>query len=130
MVLIPSTVVRIGRAILLPRDPLLAFEGRRARRASKPKQPALSSTQRQGYQMKIARCILLGVTLLAVLVAAGKFSGKAVPARAARAGVNALASQSALPGDGTEPLPPGATIETLLTNMNQPVAMAFDPQGR
>ena len=34
------------------------------------------------------------------------------------------------PTDGTEPLPPGATINTLLTGLDQPVAMAFDPQGR
>jgi glucose/arabinose dehydrogenase len=29
-----------------------------------------------------------------------------------------------------EPLPPGATVETLLEGMYQPVAMAFDPSGR
>jgi glucose/arabinose dehydrogenase len=35
------------------------------------------------------------------------------------------------PQDGTEPLPPGTTITTILPNLtNGPVAMAFDPQGR
>ena len=32
--------------------------------------------------------------------------------------------------DGTEPLPPGAIVQTVLSNMTKPVAMAFDPQGR
>src|SRR5689334_20040353 len=35
-----------------------------------------------------------------------------------------------VPADGTEPLPPGATIETVLPDMDHPTAMAFDPQGR
>jgi len=35
------------------------------------------------------------------------------------------------PRDGTEPLPPGTTITTILPNLtNGPVSMAFDPQGR
>jgi glucose/arabinose dehydrogenase len=34
------------------------------------------------------------------------------------------------PPEGTEPLPQGAVIDTLLTNMSNPVALAFDPQGR
>lgn len=33
-------------------------------------------------------------------------------------------------GGGTEALPAGATIETLLPNMVNPIAMAFDPAGR
>jgi glucose/arabinose dehydrogenase len=32
--------------------------------------------------------------------------------------------------DGTEPLPPGAISQTLLSNMEYPVALAFDPSGR
>src|SRR5947208_4862831 len=32
--------------------------------------------------------------------------------------------------DGTEPLPPGAVVHTVLSNMTYPIAMAFDPQGR
>lgn len=32
--------------------------------------------------------------------------------------------------EGAEPLPPGVSIETVLTGMDKPVAMAFDPQGR
>src|SRR5205823_14783108 len=41
-----------------------------------------------------------------------------------------LPSAPAAPSDGTEPLPPGVTIQTLLSNMAYPVAMAFDPDGR
>lgn len=51
-------------------------------------------------------------------------------------GEQSLAAPSAapappvLPGDGTEPLPPGTAIQTLLPNMQYPIAMAFDPNGR
>lgn len=34
------------------------------------------------------------------------------------------------PADGTENVPPGATIQTLLTGMDEPADMAFDPNGR
>ncbi|MDQ3929164.1 MAG: PQQ-dependent sugar dehydrogenase, partial [Chloroflexota bacterium] len=34
------------------------------------------------------------------------------------------------PDAQTEPLPSGAVTQTLLTDMNDPVAMAFDPDGR
>src|SRR5688500_3128901 len=34
------------------------------------------------------------------------------------------------PADGFEGLPPGTSVETLLTNMDKPIAMAFDPDGR
>ena len=37
---------------------------------------------------------------------------------------------AAAPLDGTETLPPGASIQTVLPGMTQPIAMAFDPQGR
>jgi glucose/arabinose dehydrogenase len=40
------------------------------------------------------------------------------------------AGAATAPADGTEPLPPGASIQTVLPNMDMPVAMAFDPQGR
>lgn len=32
--------------------------------------------------------------------------------------------------EGAEGLPPGATVETLLSGMDKPIAMAFDPDGR
>jgi len=32
--------------------------------------------------------------------------------------------------DGTEPLPPGVVIDTILPGMNLPIAMAWDPAGR
>jgi glucose/arabinose dehydrogenase/plastocyanin len=45
--------------------------------------------------------------------------------------VGTASTQAADPvGGGTEPLPPGAAIETVLTGMNQPVAMTMDNQGR
>src|SRR2546423_3526652 len=34
------------------------------------------------------------------------------------------------PADGTESLPPGVIVQTVLSNIANPVAMAFDPQGR
>src|SRR4051812_31325968 len=37
---------------------------------------------------------------------------------------------AAAPLDGSETLPPGAQIQTILPNMVNPIAMAFDPQGR
>ncbi|HEX9987134.1 MAG TPA: PQQ-dependent sugar dehydrogenase [Chloroflexia bacterium] len=37
---------------------------------------------------------------------------------------------SAAPDDGTEQLPPGATTQTVLSDLDNPIAMAFDPQGR
>lgn len=40
------------------------------------------------------------------------------------------ASGYAVPNDGTENLPPGTTIETLLPGMHLPIAMTFDPTGR
>lgn len=36
----------------------------------------------------------------------------------------------AAPDDGTEPLPPGTSIQTVLSDAYYPVALAFDPQGR
>src|SRR4051794_38886873 len=39
-------------------------------------------------------------------------------------------TRAASPSDGTEPLPPGTSVEVVLSNMNNPVAMAFDPAGR
>jgi glucose/arabinose dehydrogenase len=35
-----------------------------------------------------------------------------------------------VPADGTESLPPGARVETVLTGMDNPIALAFDPSGR
>jgi glucose/arabinose dehydrogenase/plastocyanin len=35
-----------------------------------------------------------------------------------------------VPNDGTEDLPPGTSIETVLPNMVNPIALAFDPAGR
>ncbi len=50
--------------------------------------------------------------------------------RASSAGPLAVNAALAAPADGTESLPPGASIETVLPNMNLPIAMAFDPSGR
>ncbi len=35
-----------------------------------------------------------------------------------------------VPADGSEALPPGAKVETVLTGMDKPIALAFDPAGR
>ncbi len=43
---------------------------------------------------------------------------------------NSYPAQAAVPPLGSEPLPPGAKIETVLGDMAYPVAMAFDPAGR
>ena len=40
------------------------------------------------------------------------------------------AAAPAVPLDGTENLPPGASIETVLPGMTQPIAMVFDNAGR
>jgi len=51
--------------------------------------------------------------------------GEGGPSRAqARAGV------AQVPPVGTEALPPGVSVQTMLPDMHRPVAMAFDPQGR
>src|SRR5689334_17502367 len=56
-----------------------------------------------------------------------------LPGRQASAGARPVTGSGValpLPTEGTEPLPQGAVIDTLLTNMANPVALAFDPQGR
>lgn len=45
-------------------------------------------------------------------------------------GQSRAALSAAAPMDGTEPLPAGASVQTVLSNMDAPVAMAFDPAGR
>ncbi len=45
-------------------------------------------------------------------------------------GAPASSALASVPEDGTEGLPPGVRIETVLTNMDDPIAMAFDPTGR
>lgn len=39
-------------------------------------------------------------------------------------------AQADLPAVGTEDLPPGVSVQTMLSDMLRPVALAFDPQGR
>lgn len=46
------------------------------------------------------------------------------------AGAITLAAPNQIPRMDTESLPPGVTVQTVLSGMNLPVAMAFDPQGR
>ncbi|MDQ3707558.1 MAG: PQQ-dependent sugar dehydrogenase [Chloroflexota bacterium] len=54
-----------------------------------------------------------------------------VVALVARGDIAQAAPGSPLSPDAqSEPLPPGVVTQTLLTNMNDPVAMAFDPDGR
>jgi glucose/arabinose dehydrogenase len=67
--------------------------------------------------------VLLALGLSALLVGLSGGSGRS----SALAGAPRVALA---PHDGTEPLPPNTTIETLLSNMTKPIAMAFDPAGR
>jgi glucose/arabinose dehydrogenase len=67
-----------------------------------------------------SRLALSGVLCLLAFLAAG-------PDSAWRA--QAQVAVDPLP-EGREALPPGVSIETVLTGMDRPVAMAFDPQGR
>jgi glucose/arabinose dehydrogenase len=45
-------------------------------------------------------------------------------------GSSAPKALASVPEDGTEGLPPGVRIETVLTGMDNPIAMSFDPSGR
>ncbi|HEY0072000.1 MAG TPA: PQQ-dependent sugar dehydrogenase [Chloroflexia bacterium] len=45
-------------------------------------------------------------------------------------GTPTLSTSASVPEDGTEGLPPGVRVETVLTDMEDPIAMAFDPAGR
>jgi glucose/arabinose dehydrogenase len=65
---------------------------------------------------------LMGALLGGVAAGQGPAAARP-PAPAAQPG-------AAAPDDGTESLPPGAAIQTLLSGMTQPIAMAFDPAGR
>src|SRR5436305_843131 len=47
-----------------------------------------------------------------------------------QAGLSILAAMAAPLPEGREALPPGVTVQSLLPDMRNPVAMAFDPQGR
>ncbi len=76
---------------------------------------------------KSASLLLLLLLFLALLVVGStlRVSGDSAP--------SALAARGAVgdtPSDGTEPLPPDASIETLLTGVDKPAAMVFDPLGR
>src|SRR4051812_17131741 len=71
--------------------------------------------------MKSRLLLVLGLGVLCVpLLFAGMGTGATAQARVLLAPL----------ADGREDLPPGVTVETMLTDMHQPVAMAFDPQGR
>ncbi len=69
----------------------------------------------------LAFAFLLG--LIAVTFVLALTAPKAVATPIAR-------QTQASPTVTTEPLPQGAIVQTILPGMNQPVAMAFDPQGR
>src|SRR4051794_30079865 len=71
--------------------------------------------------MKSRLLLVLGLGVLCVpLLFAGVGTGATAQARVLLAPL----------ADGREDLPPGVTVETMLTDMHQPVAMAFDPAGR
>ena len=53
------------------------------------------------------------------------------PSAATSSAASALVIPLQAPHDGTEPLPPGVSMTTILPSLSDgPVSMAFDPQGR
>ncbi|HYP20622.1 MAG TPA: PQQ-dependent sugar dehydrogenase [Chloroflexia bacterium] len=71
--------------------------------------------------MRFSRKPLTRIATTLVLVAATMLA--VLPGSAA---LSAPAAQD----DGTEGLPPGVRVETVLSDMDRPIAMAFDPAGR
>src|SRR6266566_8577402 len=72
--------------------------------------------------------ILFLFPLIALFLYAALIAGYPAAASSAES-VSLITPQPPL--DGTEPLPPGVTITTVLPNLTDgPVSMAFDPQGR
>src|SRR6476661_3274034 len=97
--------------------------------AAFPARSTLDRSRRKEHQvMAIKHRYFLSVLLLALCVTFGLAAlwGSGQDA-SANVGVPRA---SFAPQDGTEPLPPGVTIDTLLPNMTKPIAMAFDPAGR
>ncbi|MDQ6693450.1 MAG: PQQ-dependent sugar dehydrogenase [Chloroflexota bacterium] len=79
---------------------------------------------------------LFGFCLL-VLAAGGLFAALASPGAVGAVllpgenpAQNSGPHPASYPTVTTEPLPAGAHVDTLLTNMNKPIALAFDPDGR
>lgn len=60
----------------------------------------------------------------------GAYASEASHKVAASALAQYINNGHSAPADGTEALPPGSAIQTILPNMNKPIALAFDPQGR
>ena len=79
----------------------------------------MSSKRRLGQGM----ALLLVVAMLAAAGAILWSGAQAAPLRAAANG-RTLAEAISAPADDLEPLPPGASIETVLPNMTVPVATA------
>src|SRR5436190_8557153 len=75
--------------------------------------------------MKIYRRSVPTLAALLLVLLLGGLAGIGARALAARP-----APAAAAPADGTEPLPPGVQIQTVLPGLDQPIAMAFDPAGR
>ncbi len=71
------------------------------------------------------------IAVLAMVALAGMVALSTQPSSAAPSGAMAIQINSNRPADGTEPLPTGASIETVLPGLTGgPVSMAFDPSGR
>ncbi len=74
----------------------------------------------------ISRCLaIMGLMLLPLAVMSPALS--ILGGSPAQAAAPITASRASAPN---EALPPGATIETVLPGMSQPIALAFDPAGR
>lgn len=70
--------------------------------------------------MKRRIAMIMALVMLGLAILVGGWQGDWRPAQA----------QSTIMSIGREFLPPGVTIQTMLTDMDAPVAMAFDPSGR
>src|SRR6478609_4553749 len=99
---VPSSIVHCLLARGMNLWPLLVYPNKHIFTARSP-------------AMKIRLILILGITVLG-LAALG-------------VGVQAHRAAAPLP-EGSEPLPPGVTVQTMLQFMRKPVAFAFDPQGR
>ena len=77
-------------------------------------------TRRYSFRTLTILGILVPLLIAATFALASRFTATA----------QAAPGQPLSPDALSEPLPAGVSVETVLPNMNQPIAMAFDPSGR
>jgi glucose/arabinose dehydrogenase len=79
---------------------------------------------------RTTRLYWVALVLSLILLGGTTVFNPAASAHQPEAGRAPQVAAPVVPADGTEALPPGAVIQTVLSNMTYPIAMAFDPQGR